>query len=155
MTDSMPEFVQVREAVAEIAESLVDAGSQLEEELDERFNVTGLVRRFQQRVAGESFYIAMLGAHGTGKSAFLNQVTGERILKEDVPATTSAIVILKHGESRRVTVTFKPRVTVDVWSGVFHRQPPSARRAAGSATCSRPSGGLARSKRQRTRGNKH
>jgi len=116
-TEGVPDFVVVREAIEKLAGELEAAGSRLQDQLGERFNVVTLVKRFRQKVSNEGFYVAMFGAHGTGKSAFLNQVMGERILKEDVPATTSALVFLAKGESRSAFVQFKPIVAVHVVDG--------------------------------------
>jgi len=107
-------FLTVRRAVGELAGQLGDVGGRLEECLSAHFNVVALVKRFCGKVADEGFHVAMLGSHGTGKSAFLNRVMDDEILREGVPATTSALVFLAQGQGRSAFVQFKPVVRVHV-----------------------------------------
>ncbi|GAB4422021.1 MAG: dynamin family protein [Anaerolineae bacterium] len=60
---------------------------------------TVLSRSIQQ--LDELFLLVIVGEFNAGKSAFINALLGQNILKEGVTPTTSQINVLKHGETSR------------------------------------------------------
>jgi small GTP-binding protein len=62
-----------------------------------------LSRSIQQ--LDELFLLVVVGEFNAGKSAFINALLGQNLLKEGVTPTTSQINILKHGESQQQQVT--------------------------------------------------
>lgn len=60
---------------------------------------TTLSRSIQQ--LDELFLLVIVGEFNAGKSAFINALLGQNILKEGVTPTTSQINVLKHGETSR------------------------------------------------------
>jgi len=50
------------------------------------------------RQLDDLFLLVIVGEFNAGKSAFINALLGERLLKEGVTPTTSQITILRHGE---------------------------------------------------------
>lgn len=65
-------------------------------------DLTTLSRSIQQ--LDELFLLVIVGEFNAGKSAFINALLGQNVLKEGVTPTTSQINVLKHGElsQRRV-----------------------------------------------------
>ncbi len=51
------------------------------------------------RQLDDLFLLVIVGEFNAGKSAFINALMGEKLLKEGVTPTTSQITILRHGES--------------------------------------------------------
>jgi small GTP-binding protein len=51
------------------------------------------------RQLDDLFLLVIVGEFNAGKSAFINALLGEKLLKEGVTPTTSQITILRHGES--------------------------------------------------------
>ena len=67
------------------------------------------------RQLDEFFMLVVVGEFNSGKSAFINALVGQQILKEGVTPTTDQIHILKHGDTvthhtgeRGVAVTTAP-----------------------------------------------
>lgn len=60
---------------------------------------TVLSRSIQQ--LDELFLLVIVGEFNAGKSAFINALLGQNVLKEGVTPTTSQINVLKHGEVSR------------------------------------------------------
>src|SRR5687767_15842596 len=51
------------------------------------------------RQLDEFFLLVVVGEFNAGKSAFINALIGQTVLQEGVTPTTSAIHILKHGDT--------------------------------------------------------
>jgi small GTP-binding protein len=51
------------------------------------------------RQLDDLFLLVIVGEFNAGKSAFINALLGEKLLKEGVTPTTSQITILRHGET--------------------------------------------------------
>lgn len=56
------------------------------------------------RQLDELFLLVMVGEFNAGKSAFINALLGERLLKEGVTPTTTQIHLLRYGETQERTV---------------------------------------------------
>jgi small GTP-binding protein len=53
----------------------------------------------------EFFLLVVVGEFNAGKSAFINALTGQRVLQEGVTPTTAEIQVLKYGETASSTLT--------------------------------------------------
>src|SRR5215218_4875817 len=52
----------------------------------------------------ELFLLVVVGEFNSGKSAFINGLTGEPLMKEGVTPTTAVVTVLEHGDSLEQTV---------------------------------------------------
>lgn len=93
LTDQQEELLkEERQWLADLQVILARLGASSEDQ-------TVLSRSIQQ--LDELFLLVIVGEFNAGKSAFINALLGQNILKEGVTPTTSQINVLKHGEVSR------------------------------------------------------
>ncbi|MBE7469792.1 MAG: dynamin [Anaerolineae bacterium] len=93
LTDQQEELLkEERQWLADLQVILARLGASSEDQ-------TTLSRSIQQ--LDELFLLVIVGEFNAGKSAFINALLGQNILKEGVTPTTSQINVLKHGETSR------------------------------------------------------
>ncbi|MCK6628226.1 MAG: dynamin family protein [Anaerolineae bacterium] len=93
LTDQQEELLkEERQWLADLQVILARLGASSEDQ-------TVLSRSIQQ--LDELFLLVIVGEFNAGKSAFINALLGQNVLKEGVTPTTSQINVLKHGEVSR------------------------------------------------------
>jgi small GTP-binding protein len=80
---------RTRDTLGRLRDLLADAGA----ELEDRSALAESIRQLD-----ELFLLVVAGEFNSGKSAFVNALVGQPILKEGVTPTTSQIFLLKYGE---------------------------------------------------------
>src|SRR5512145_3395642 len=91
LTTSQEELLkQERQWLADLQVILARLGASPEDQ-------TTLSRSIQQ--LDELFLLVIVGEFNAGKSAFINALMGQPILKEGVTPTTTRVNVLRHGEA--------------------------------------------------------
>jgi len=84
------QLTEARRLLAELRDTLIRFGAAAEDE-------AALATSIQQ--LDEFFLLVVVGEFNAGKSAFINALIGQPVLKEGVTPTTARIHVLKHGDA--------------------------------------------------------
>ncbi len=101
----------VERILPDVLHDELNSGRELLAELRDAFTRFGASDADQQALAAsiaqldEFFLVVVVGEFNAGKSAFINALTGQRVLTEGVTPTTAEIQLLKYGDQVSSTLT--------------------------------------------------
>ncbi len=98
-------------------------------------------RDLASRVEEGRFHVACVGQFKRGKSTLLNAIVGAPVLPMGIAPVTSAITVLRHGETPTARVSFEDGRSAEVAVGISagtsrSRRTPRTRRACARSTSS-------------------